>query len=108
MAKEYKEKSTRNYIRSENTIETSRDSEIENISDVTTAARSQMSSETANVIDGMRSFQVGAYAIYTAGPKATGQLAINGSTGYTMSNASSVSNSDAHQYAQDITKRALE
>lgn len=103
MAREYKVKTTRNYIRSENTIETSRESEIEDLSDVTTATRNQMSTETVSVRDEMRSFDINASASYNA-------VAYSGniSTGFAMSNATSVANTVAQQYAQEITERALE
>jgi len=111
MAKEYKEKSTRNYVRSENTIETSRESEVENLSDVTTATRSQLSTEIAQVLEQDRSFSVGASASMRGETNfliAKADLTAGLTTDFAMNNSSSISNTQAQEYAQDVTRRALE
>ena len=58
MAREYKEKSTRNTLRTEETTELSSESTIENTNDTTSAERNEVSSEIAKILQQDKSFDV--------------------------------------------------
>lgn len=55
LAKEYKERSTRNLVRSENTFESSRDTESESLKDTSTVTRNELNSEIATILEQDRS-----------------------------------------------------
>ncbi len=107
MAREYKEKSSRNLLRTEYTSEFTTETEVENLNDTTTAERNELSSEVANELKKDKSFNLSGSVTVT---KETGvsNLTANISTGYTSNNSSSLSNTEAKNYAKDITERALE
>ncbi|MEN9326426.1 MAG: hypothetical protein RI943_847, partial [Bacteroidota bacterium] len=108
MAKEYKEKSTRNLLRTENTTEISSETEIENINDTTTSERNELSSETAKELQKDTSFDISGSVTVSKDSKAFGSISANASTGYNNSSSSSLSNTEAQNYAKEITERALE
>ncbi len=103
MAKEFKERATRNFVRTENTIETTRETEIENLTDVTTATRNEISTEVATVLEKDRSSNYGGSMGVTYA-----KFNINAFANFATNNSSSYSNSEAKTYAEDVTKRALE
>lgn len=108
MAKEYKERSTRNYVRTENTIETSRETEVESLSDTTTATRNELNSEVANVIQEDKSSAYGG-SLGVSGKIGTAvEINVDAYADFTNSNSSSYSNSQARSYAEEVTQRALE
>ena len=108
MAKEYKEKSTRNLLRTENTTEITNETEIENINDTTTAERNELSSETARELQKDKSFDISGSVTVSKDSKIFGSISANASTGYNNSSSSSLSNTEAKNYAKEVTERALE
>ena len=107
LAREYKEKATRNLTRSEITFETTQERELEEISDTTSTSRFEMSTEVSEVLQkdkgqnfgfdtsvngdyGVMSFAGGAYGDFSFAQSATD------------------SNTQAKTYAEDVTRRALE
>lgn len=108
MAREYKERSTRNYVRTEDTTESTRETEIENLSDTTTAVRNELSSEIANVLDQDKTNNYGGSLGVSGGIKGGPSYNINAFADFSSSTSSSYSNTEAKQYAQEITERALE
>ncbi|MCU0434094.1 MAG: hypothetical protein MUC87_11615 [Bacteroidia bacterium] len=107
MAKEYKERSTRNYLRTENTIETTRETEIENLHDTATTTRNDMSSEVANVLQQDRSNNYGG-SLGVSASIGKADINIDAYADFATSSSSSYSNIEARRYAEEITKRALE
>lgn len=107
LAKEYKEKSTRQLTRSESSFELKSEREIEELTDTTTTTRHEMSSEVAEVINKDRQinlgFNTGANGKY---PSGTWNASANGS--FAFGNSTSNSDSEARTYAEDVTQRALE
>lgn len=108
MAKEYKEKSTRNLLRTENTTEFSTETEIENLNDTTTSERNELSTETAKELQKDKSFDLSGSVSVSKETKMFGTVSANASTGYNNSSSSSLSNTEAKNYAKEITERALE
>lgn len=108
MAKEYKEKSTRNLLRTENTTEITNETEIENLNDTTTAERNELSSETAKELQKDKSFDISGSVTVSKDSKIFGSISANASTGYNNSSSSSLSNTEAKNYAKEVTERALE
>ncbi len=107
MSKEYKERTTRNYVRTENTIETSRETEIENLTDITTATRNEINTEVANVLNQERNNNYGgSLAVTTEWLGA--DIVVNAYADFSNASSSTYSNSEAKTYAQEVTKRALE
>lgn len=107
MAKEYKERSTRNYVRTENTFETFKETEVESLTDVTTITRNELSSEIASVLEEERTNKYGA----SLGVKAKiwgADVDIKTYADFSNSNSSSNSNTEAKTYAEEVTRRALE
>jgi hypothetical protein len=107
MAKEYKERSTRNYLRTENTIETTRETEIENLHDTATTTRNDMSSEVANVLQQDRSSNYGG-SLGVSASIGKADINIDAYADFATSTSSSYSNTEARRYAEEVTKRALE
>lgn len=107
LAKEYKEKSTRQLTRFETSFETKSERESEELTDTTTTTRHEMSSEVADVINKDRQsnlgFSTGANGTYA---KVDWNASANGS--FAFGQSTSNSNSEARTYAEDVTQRALE
>lgn len=108
MAKEYKEKSTRNLLRTEQSTEYTSETEIENLNDTTTAERNELSSETAKELQKDKSFDISGSVTVSKDSKIFGSISANASTGYNNSSSSSLSNTEAKNYAKEVTERALE
>lgn len=107
MAKEYKERSTRNFVRTEDTFETETETTIENLTDVTTATRNELSTEVANVLEKDRSSAYGG-SLGVSAKYLGAEIDVNAYADFTTSNSSSYSNTEAKTYAEEVTKRALE
>lgn len=107
MAREYKERSTRNLVRTENTIETSRETEIEKLTDVTTATRNELSSEIGQVLQEDKSANYGG-SLGVSAQWGNATINVNAYADFATSNSSTYSNTEAKTYAEEITKRALE
>lgn len=108
MAREYKEKSTRNFLRTEFTTEFINETEIENINDTTTTERHELSSESAKELQKDKSFDISGSVTVSKDSKIYGSISANVSSGYNSSSSSSSSNTEAKNYAKEITERALE
>jgi len=108
MAKEYKERSTRNYLRTEYSTEITSETEIENINDSTTTERNEISSEVAKELQKDKSFNLSGSVTVSKDSKVFGSISANVSTGYSSNNSSSLSNTEAKNYAKEVTERALE
>jgi len=107
LAREYKERSSRNLVRTEQTIEVTTEKEIENLSDVTTATRNEISTEIASVIDESKNTNYGG-SVGVSAEYLGAQIDVNTYADFANANSSSYSNSSAKTYAEEITKRALE
>jgi len=105
LAREYKEKSTRNLISSERIVESTTEQEIEEVNDTVSTSRHEMSAEIAKVVDRDSSQNIGFSTSYGGG-KLPYHVGLHGD--FAFSQSSSVSNSTARNYAEDVTKRALE
>lgn len=108
MAKEYKEKSTRNLLRTEYSTEFTTQTEIENLNDTTTTERNEISSEVAKELQKDKSFNISGSVTVSKDSKVYGNISANVSSGYTSNNSSSLSNTEAKNYSKEITERALE
>lgn len=108
LAKEYKEKSTRQLTRTERSIESKSERETEELTDTTSTTRHEMSSEIAEVLNRDRStnfgFSVGVDGKYSERLKWN----TNGYADFAFGHSTSNSNSEARNYAEDVTNRALE
>jgi len=108
LAKEYKEKSTRNLVKSEVSVETLRESEIEQIKDTATTTRNELHSEIASVVEQQRNIDVGANIGYSSTLGSAGTINANASFGFASSNSSSLSNMAAKEYAQEVVSKAID
>ncbi|MCJ8290851.1 MAG: hypothetical protein HRT58_14075 [Crocinitomicaceae bacterium] len=107
MAKEYKERSTRNLTSTERTLESSSEREIEESNDTTTTARHEMNSEVANVIENDRQNNFG-FNSSVSGNYTKIDFTAGAYADFSMGTSTSNSNSQAQSYAEDVTRRALE
>lgn len=107
MAREYKEKSVRKLSRFESGSETKSSQEAESESESTSSDRFEMSNEVANVLDKEKSGSLNFNAAVHGGNNTQG---FNAGTGGDISFGQSTSKSDTESknFAQDITRRALE
>lgn len=108
MAREFKEKSTRNTLKTEQSSETTTESTIENINDTTTAERNEMSSEIAKILQKDKAFDVSGSVTVSKDSKIFGSFSSNVNTGYSSNSSSSLSNTEAKNYAKEVTERAQE
>lgn len=108
MAREYKEKSTRNLLRTEYTTEFTSETEIENLNDTTTTERHELSTEAAKELQKDKSFNISGSVTVSKDSKVFGSITANVSSGYNSSSSSTQSNTEAKNYAKEITERALE
>jgi len=108
MAREFKEKSTRNLLRTEQSTELTTETTIENINDTTTTERNELSSEVAKLLQKDKSFDISGSVTVSKDSKVFGSITANVSTGYNSSSSSALSNTEAKNYAKEVTERALE
>lgn len=108
MAREYKEKTTRNLLRTEYSSEFTTETEIENINDTTTTERNELSTEVAKELQKDRSFNLSGSVTVSKDSKIYGSITANVTSGYNSSSSSSLSNTEAKNYAKEVTERALE
>ncbi|WP_299223509.1 hypothetical protein [uncultured Psychroserpens sp.] len=107
MAREYKERSTRNLVSSEVTTEKTDERERENLTDTTTTERNEMQTEVASVLNSDQSQSQGGSASVSGGGK---MFKFSADAHFDTSSSSSTSNSNtqAQTYAQEVTERAME
>lgn len=107
MAREFKDKATRNLISSESTVETSTEVEVENLSETTTSERNELQTEVSNVLNQDQSQNYGA-SVGVSSEIGNSNLNVNSFANFANSSSSSQSNSVAQNYAQEVTERTLE
>lgn len=107
LAKEYKEKSTRSLIRTEDTFESTTEKEIEELSDTTSTSRHEMSTEISEVLQKDRSQNFG-FDASVHGEFTKYSFDASGYGDFSFAQSSTDSNSQARTYAEDVTRRALE
>jgi hypothetical protein len=107
LAREYKEKSTRRLLSSESITQTSTEREIEESTDTSMTSRFELSSEISEVLQRDRNSNFG----FSTG--ASGEIldfAFNASAhgDFSFGQSTTESNAIARNYAEDVTRRALE
>lgn len=108
MAREYKEKSTRNFISTSNTLDYTTERENEKTNDTTTTTRHELSSEIAEVIQKDKASNIGFNASVHGDYGKTFGFNAGANGDFSNSTSTSNSNSQARIYAEDVTKRAVE
>lgn len=110
LAREYKERSTRNLIRSEITTEEETERELEKLSDTTSTDRHEMQSEISMLIQEDKSSNfsasAGAGGSY-GGDAASVYFNANASFNTSSSSSSSSNFSESESYAKELTQRAM-
>lgn len=108
MAREYKEKATRELNRVETTTEETSEREEERLKDTVTTERHELNSEIARVLQQDKSMQAGANAQVDAKYGDTVKVSAGGN--FNSTNSSSLNNSfkEAESYAKDVVTRAME
>ncbi|WP_417784928.1 hypothetical protein [Tenacibaculum sp.] len=107
MAREYKERSTRDLRVSETTTETTIEKEVENLTDTTSTERNEMQNEASSIVNSDNTTSFGANAS-VSGEFGGTRFAAGTNFNSSSSNSSSDSNLQAQTYAQEVTERALE
>ncbi len=107
MAREYKERSTRNFTSTEDTIETSSDFEVETNTDTSTTVRNEIQKAVSEVISNSTQLNAGISTGVT-GKSPYGDFSAEANLGFAMTNAAANSDMEATTYAQDITSAAAE
>lgn len=110
LAREYKERETRDLIRSELTTEETREREAEKLSDTSTTERHEMQSEISLVLEEDKSNNASASASaggsYSFGTGSV-NFSANGSLNTSSSSSSSSNFSESEAYAKEVTQRAM-
>lgn len=107
LAKEYRERSTRQLLSTETTTEYTTETEIEKLSDTTTSERNELSTEISSIINQDKQKDYGASA-GVEGSLGGVSFYANGYMNGASSTSTSNSNSISETYAQEVTTRALE
>ena len=107
MAREYKERTTRNLDSHEATNENTAEREAEILTDTTTTQRNELQNEASSIVNEDTSTSFGANASVSGG---FGGVKFSAGTNFNAASNSSTSNSNlqAQTYAQEVTERALE
>ena len=107
MAREYKERTTRNLTSYESTTEKTSEKEVENLTDTTSTERNELQSETSSIVNSDNTTNFGANASVSS---EFGGTRLSAGANFNTSSSSSVSDSNlqAQTYAQEVTERALE
>lgn len=105
MAREYKERTTRRLRRSEETLTSTKEREIENLTDTTTTERFEMNQEIYQMTTQQNSLGVqGGLSWNSRGAGPSGFI----NTDMAYSSSKDNSNTQAVNYAKEVTERALE
>ena len=107
LAREYKEKATRNLTRSEDTLESTTEREIEELTDTTSTSRHEMSTEISEVLQKDKAQNFG-FDASVNGDFGTYGFNAGGYGDFSFAQSATDSNSQARTYAEDVTRRALE
>ncbi|WP_299766894.1 hypothetical protein [uncultured Dokdonia sp.] len=107
LAREYKERSTRNLTSVETTTEETTEREVENLRDTSTTERFEIQSEASSIVNEDSAQDAGANAGVSG---MFGGTRFNANAFFNTSSSSSTSNSnsEAQTYAEEVTERALE
>ncbi len=107
MAREYKERTTRNLDSHEATNENTAEREAEILTDTTTTQRNELQNEASSIVNEDTSTSFGANASVSGGFLG---VKFSAGTNFNTASNSSTSNSNlqAQTYAQEVTERALE
>ncbi|MCH2197038.1 hypothetical protein [Kordia sp.] len=107
LAREYKERETRNLNSIESTTEETREREVENLNDTTTTERNEMQSEVSAVLNEDKANNYGVDGRVN-GKFPSGTYSVGSYADTSSSSSTSNSNSQAQTYAQEVTERAME
>lgn len=107
LAREYKERNTRNFISTESSVESTSEREIEQSTDTSSTSRFEMSSEVSEVLQQDRNANTG-FDFGTEGKLFKNEFTFNAFGDFSIGQSSTNSNSIARNYAEDVTRRALE
>lgn len=107
MAKEYKEKSTRNLLRNELTSETTEETEMEETKDTVSTERNQMQTEVSNVIDQQKQQSYGG-SLGISGKAWGMNIALNTHTDFSSATATTRANNVATDYAKEVTESVVQ
>lgn len=107
LAKEYKERNTRNFISTESSFESTSEREMEQSTDTSSTSRFEMSSEISEVLQQDRNANTG-FDFGTQGKLFKNEFTFNAFGDFSLGQSSTNSNSIARNYAEDVTRRALE
>lgn len=109
MAREYKERHTRSLTSTEDIEEESSEYEIENQTDTATTLRNEIQTEVAKVIDKNTNIGTGAsVGVNGKYPGGLVEVSADAYLDFAMANASSESDSEAKDFAEEITNAAVE
>lgn len=107
LAREYKERHTRNLVRTDISTEITQEVETEKLSDVTTASRNEVTTEIASVLNENQSSNYGG-SLGVSSEIFGAQINANAFANFANAQSSTLSNQNAQLYAQEVTKRAVE
>ncbi len=107
LAREYKERHTRNLTSTETTFEETSEVEIENQTDTASTQRNELQSEVAKVLGEENSRSYGA-STGSSGKFMGAEIKADAYADFASSNSSSDSNSTAKTYAEEVVHNALE
>lgn len=108
MAREYKERSTRNLMSTEVSTERSTERETENLTDTTSTERNELQTEASTIVNQDNATSFGANASVSGEFLGGTRFAAGTNFNTTSSSATSDSNLQAQNYAQEVTERALD
>lgn len=108
LAKEYKERHTRQLTRTETETEEIKEREVENQTDTTTADRFEMQAETQEALNEDRSSSAGLSAGLSGDIPGVGAFSTSAFANFSQATSASESNSQALTQAQEITERVLD
>lgn len=108
MAREYKEKSVRKLKRFESGSESTSSQEAENESESTSTDRFEMATEVANVLNKEKNTSLGFNASAHGEPSKAYGFNVGATADISFGQSTSKSDSESKNFAQDITRRALE
>ncbi|MEO0728405.1 MAG: hypothetical protein AAFZ63_27915, partial [Bacteroidota bacterium] len=107
MAREYKERSTRNFSSTEEAVVSTQDFEVETSTDTATTTRNEIQKAVSEVLSKNSDLGLGASA-GVEGNTGYGKFSANANFGFAMTNAAANSDTEATTFAQDITTTAAE
>ncbi len=107
LAREYKERHTRNKVSTEVSEELTTELEVEDLSDTATTERDELQTEVATVLSEDDSRSMGA-SLGVSGNAFGAEVSTGAYVDFNSSTSASTSDSAAKTYAEEVTQRALE